>query len=762
MAVSLADRFETYRSNMSPGMYSLLSQQLSVSRNSLELLGVGFYPAKNAWVFPERDAAGEIIGLVLRSPTGFKFMVGGSKRGLTYVLNPDYEKGDRRYDCGKHRWIRAYETDYVCPLCGKNDWCLLSRDNPADPPAVICGRVEQGAFKRLSGDSGYLHILHNSGNMGGVGPALAKSDGPTVVIEGQTDTLAALDLGFQAVGRPNNVAGQSMLKDLIGGRETIIVGENDAPDKYGKCPGIEGMEATFETLYNAGGPTTRVLPPEGCKDLRAWTQRLEPTAKEFLAYVEKYGDRRRNVDILPDDNGLTVVKHWIASCRTIDGLPTIRCYKDKWVQFKDHRYELAPKSMIRGEIWNYLDGRYYFKDVKGVDEPTIFRPSMNKISDVIDAMYSFGPILDDPPLWLEGGQDMPDPVNLIQFTNGILNVDEYLKGNVVLYNPTPKLFSFTSVPHEFNPDASSEYWENYINEIFNGDVDRVRLLQQWFGYNLVPDVSLEKMMFFIGRPCSGKSTIIGALNDMLGDDNVCCKELDSLAGRFGYEPLIGKLAVLLGDAQSPRPDLCGRALEKILHITGGDAVGIERKGVTDIPQYRLHCRFTVAMNLLPSLPDHATALERRLSLISFPNSYAGREDTSIKQTLRSIASDIIPWALRGLRDLRESGEFIVPETSSVVVRRFKNMASPVHTFVNQYCDLFPQNRAVYAEEGLLYDAWKSWTAGQNMKPGIRPQFMQRLMALNPDLCEDVLDDERGTAIVRGICLKDWVDKEIGD
>ncbi len=763
MAITLADRFEVYRGNMTSGMLSLLSQQLDVSEDSLELLGVGFYPAKEAWVFPERDAAGEIIGLILRTHDGFKFTVTGSKRGLTYVLNPDYEKGDRKYDAGKHNWIRAYDAGVICPKCGKDDWCLVSRGDPADPPAVICGRVEQGAHKKI-GDSGFLHILRSDGASGGVGAALAHAREAIVVVEGQSDVLAAMDIGLSAVGRPNNVAGLKLLKELLIKRTVIVVGENDAPDKYGNIPGVVGMEKAFEALYNAGCITTRVLPPEGSKDLRAWITRFDLTQEEFLSYVDEHGDTRRNADILQDDTGIIIAKYWVSTCRTIDDLPTVRCYKGRWMEFTDNRYKMLSKEALRGELYRYLDGRYYFKEVKGVDEPTRFRPTANKISDVVDALYSYGPISDDPPHWLVDDPNLPDPVNLIQFKNGILDVNEYIStGNVKLYEPTPKLFSLTAVPHAFDPDKQSLYWTEYLEGIFNGDNARIRLLQQWFGYNLVPDMSFEKMMFLIGRPRSGKGTVIAAMSAMLGDEQVCSSSLASLSGQFGYESLIGKLAVLLADAKAPRKGSSEMALEKILQITGGDAVGVERKYVSTLPQFHLQCRFTIAMNLLPQLPDHAAALEPRLNVLAFPNSYVGCEDRTIKQKMKCIAGDILPWALEGLRDLRESGEFCLPTTSIKVINEFKSMASPVFSFLQEYCDLCFGDESVYVSADLLYDAWKSWTATQNMRPEIRSQFLQRVTSMCPEIVIDTHTvGDKETTIYRGLCLKAWAEKEIGE
>lgn len=50
--------------------------------------------------------------------------------------------------------IRISDLDMVCPMCQKNDWCLVSDDGSA----CICTRVSEGAAKKC-GKAGWLHIL---------------------------------------------------------------------------------------------------------------------------------------------------------------------------------------------------------------------------------------------------------------------------------------------------------------------------------------------------------------------------------------------------------------------------------------------------------------------------------------------------------------------------------------------------------------------------------------------------------------------------
>lgn len=47
---------------------------------------------------------------------------------------------------------------HPCPICGRPDWCLISRDDLASPSRVICARVESS---KRAGEAGWLHVLRD-------------------------------------------------------------------------------------------------------------------------------------------------------------------------------------------------------------------------------------------------------------------------------------------------------------------------------------------------------------------------------------------------------------------------------------------------------------------------------------------------------------------------------------------------------------------------------------------------------------------------
>jgi DNA primase len=84
-----------------------------------------------------------------------------------------------------------------------------------------------------------------------------------LIVEGESDLVAALDLGFAAIGRPNCNSCVDMTADFVKGREVVIIGDNDDGGRF-------GVERLSDTLVLYCKDIRIVYPPEGIKDLRDW------------------------------------------------------------------------------------------------------------------------------------------------------------------------------------------------------------------------------------------------------------------------------------------------------------------------------------------------------------------------------------------------------------------------------------------------------------------------------------------------------------
>ena len=739
-------------SNVTKAMVDVLANDLGVSTDSLIRLGIGYHPtyAARAFTFPEREN-GEVTGISVRHLDG-KLMIKGSKRGLIHEVCSN-GKGEQ-YESGKHNWDRVgVETGLACPVCGKQDGCLVAARDPSNPAAAVCVHISEGSVKPLL--LGHLHILRPEGNVGNMPQnTLPESHLPIIVVEGATDTAAAMDLGFVAVGRPSAEGGMSGLPFLLRGRGVIVVGDNDAG------VGVTGMESAHLALSPVCPRVTKVLPPKQFKDLRQWKNQVGLTQQAFLEWVGEYGDSSADPSVLPSHVAYDIAKTWLEREKTSDGLPTVRCYHGQWLQYTDGHYDICDREEFRGQVYNFLNGKTFPKETaKGDVKIVPYEPTRAKVSDIIDALSDWCTISVEPPVWLKD-KGCPEPRDLVAFRNGILDINEYVRGRIKFHDPTPALFSYNILPYDFDEDAHSQVWDDFIAEIFDGkENDRIKLLRQWFGYNCVPDMSFEKMLLCTGRPRSGKGTVLNTLAAMLGSKQCVSTSFQTLCTEFGYHPLIGKLSVMLGDAKVPREKQAAAALEKILQVVGNDPVGVRRMYLPYLPQVFLTCRFTVAMNDLPNVPDQANALEPRLNVLYFGNSYVGREDLGLKLRLRkeAEAGKLINFALAGLKDLRLAKKFVMPATARPLIKQLRELTTPVSAFIADCCELPPPGDKYYVIVDQLYEAWVVWCKNSGRHPSVKQQFGRWFTAACPSATTTrVRLGNKRHRIYEGVQLADWV------
>jgi len=736
---NFANLFETYRQNVCPAMLEYLANDLGVTAKSLDTMGVGYEFAGPSWVFAERSPSGKIIGLIRRFPDGKKYTISGSKRGLTYIINPDFGKQKDRYVPGRHNWTRV-SPSMPCPLCGRTKWCMVSSENIDNPPAVICGNKTGSVCE--CGEGTYLHILRSEDNRSSsCETVLPQTTLPILIVEGQTDVAAAADLGFVGIGRPSAKSVKMLLKMPLNNRPVVVIGENDAGAGKG------GMESAYRTIGKLTANIIQLMPPTGIKDLRAWLK-TGLTSDGLIAAIEN-APAAPVSEVFEDDVAHTVAKAWMEKELLIDGFPNIRLYKGQWLHYNDGRYQKEVDVLLRGRLYKFLDGKQYQKvDSVGAITLAPYKPSRAKISDIFDALNQWCPIVQDPPTWLDD-EPHTDPVNLIPFKNGILDFDAYMEGSIVLLEPTPAFFNMNVVPYDFDETLESKIWDDFLDDIFNGDREKINLLAEWMGYNCVPDMSHEKMMIFTGRPRSGKSTVLEALRHMLGHEQCCESTFQSLCGPFGLQPMVGTLAALIGDAKTPHARESDAALEKLLQIVGGDPVTINRKGISQMPTVQLKCRFTMAMNELPAFADHANALEPR------------KEDRFLKTKLNKEASvgRLINFALRGLKRLRENKVFTLPKSSSDLTDQFRIISNPIHEFVDECCEFSTDESHRESRNKLkvvtndLYETWRVWCKCNGRAPGIKPLFFSRFAASYPHIVKNrTRVDGSQRYVYRGVML----------
>jgi putative DNA primase/helicase len=450
--------------------------------------------------------------------------------------------------------------------------------------------------------------------------------------------------------------------------------------------------------------------------------------------------------VLDPRDPMGIARALVAARFTNDGYRLLHRHRGAFWQYQASHYVLADQETMRATIWQFLEG----SQRRGGNGKTVpFKPTQAQISNTIDALIAVVNLDSriDPPAWIVGTNDLPPAAELVPVGNGLLHLPS---GD--LYPPTPSYFGLAASEVDFDPDAPEpKHWLAFLHELFGDDIEAIETLQDWFGYALSVDTSQQKILLIVGPRRSGKGTIARVLTALLGRDSVTAPTLAGLQTNFGIAPLIGKPLAIISDARLGGKSDQAIIAERLLSISGEDAITIDRKHSTAWTG-RLPTRFMVLTNELPRIADTSGALAGRFIILVLTHSFFGREDPSLAGRLLTEPSGIMNWALVGYRRLRQRSYFIQPASANEAVEQLEALGSPVKAYVREHCRVGP-GHTVPIE--LIYQDWRMWCENNGRRePGTKQSFGRDLKAAVPGLqTSQPRHGEDRVRVYEGISLK---------
>ena len=292
------------------------------------------------------------------------------------------------------------------------------------------------------------------------------------------------------------------------------------------------------------------------------------------------------------------------------------------------------------------------------------------------------------------------PPQCVLYQNGVLDL-----GSGQLYGHTPDNFTTNILPYNYTPHATAPRWRQFLREIFEGDEERIALLQEWFGYNLSNSYAHHKILFMLGPPRCGKGTIGRMLEKVVGTQNFTGMSLHAFNSDAFLESLRTKTVAFSGDTERRvNRASVDSVIERIKKISGNDAVTFSRKYKSTLSQ-TLPTRMTFAANQVPALFDDSGALASRMLVLPFNVSFAGREDLHLFSALCEEVEGVAFWALQGLARLTDNGAFTNPLASQAEAQFIAEAYSPLKVFIDGCCQLDTNESTSCID---LYNAYKAW------------------------------------------------------
>ncbi|GAI75240.1 unnamed protein product, partial [marine sediment metagenome] len=239
---------------------------------------------------------------------------------------------------------------------------------------------------------------------------------------------------------------------------------------------------------------------------------------------------------------------------------------------------------------------------------------------------------------------------------------------------TREFLSTIRIPMTYDPKVECPQIQQFFTEILKEE--DIPVIEELFGYCLIPDYRIQRAFLFTGDGANGKSTLLELLKSFIGKDNCTNLSIQVIESqRFAVASLFGKLVNLYADIPSTKMKHVG--LFKML--TGGDTIGAEKK-FKDAFSFTNYARLVFSTNKPPKVDEDTLAFWRRWIMINLPHKFeADKADTEIldKLTTEDELSGLLNVALRSLKRLLQQHRYSYEPSPDEIAARYRKASDSV-------------------------------------------------------------------------------------
>jgi putative DNA primase/helicase len=278
----------------------------------------------------------------------------------------------------------------------------------------------------------------------------------------------------------------------------------------------------------------------------------------------------------------------------------------------------------------------------------------------------------------------------------------------------------------YDEKAAAPKWENFLNQIFQGDEQLIRFIQKAVGYSLTG--STEEQVFFIcyGTGANGKSVFLKTIAALLAEYGQQVRTETLMVKK--YAGVSNDIACLRGSRflSAVETESDGRLAEAtVKQLTGGDTVRARflfQEEFEFTPQFKIW----LAANHKPQVKGTDNAIWRRIRLIPFNVTIPKeKQNPRLDIELREELSGLLAWAVRGCLLWQHEG---LGETEAVTkaTEAYRDEMDSLSEFLNDCCVMGENHQATVSE---LYNRYETWcqSNGEQAQPAkwLRAQLIDR-------------------------------------
>lgn len=269
---------------------------------------------------------------------------------------------------------------------------------------------------------------------------------------------------------------------------------------------------------------------------------------------------------------------------------------------------------------------------------------------------------------------------------------------------------------DYDMEADSTLWRNFIGEIMENDQEKSGYLQGVCGVALDGGINLKRLFFLHGsKTNNGKSTFLEAFTSALGDYGTAARaetflDSGSISSGSAANEDVARLAGVrfVATSEPPRRAVLDATTCKL--VTGRTRIPARflfQGSFTYLPQFTI----LFECNSLPQIRDLTMFNSGRVSVITFDAVFepgAPGTDPMLLEKLQApeVQASALNWALEGLRAFHRAGDHLTePECVRRAVNVFQERSDKLGNFITDALILEPGTNVPAGDVYRTYSLW---------------------------------------------------------
>jgi len=310
----------------------------------------------------------------------------------------------------------------------------------------------------------------------------------------------------------------------------------------------------------------------------------------------------------------------------------------------------------------------------------------------------------------------------LNLANGVL---ELATGKLHPHSPE---FGFRyKLNHEYDPQAKAPHFEAFLNDIMEGDQEKIKILEEFGGYALSGGrYKYHKFLMLTGKGRNGKGTYVDVLEQLAGTDNYASVPIDKMNNENNLQLLEGKLFNFSDEVNSQ--DL--KRIGIIKKMTGEGRIMVKMMYHQPYAT-QATAKLIMSCNELPYIPETNMAIRNRLLLVEFNKTYSqeiGNIDYALKDRLRAELPGILNILIKGYQRLEKQGGFTYSKALEAANEEYMVSNNPVLSWFKTSGEIIekPLNgRCTVVTTQDAFEAYSQWALSKGEKALNYRSFSQK-------------------------------------